>query len=261
MISSKKGSTERADLEFKDACGECQVRGIIEFSRGVGIYCDCPYGKQKQYNHFRNVHDMFQHAGVPERLRGLTLETLQSQAGEGVIQSEAVQATQDLVSDDQDPCTAARGHGICILGANGIGKTGLMVVLAREAYRSGFIPLFIKYLDLVRSIQAEYGSRTSDSQQMISTAQRVSHLVLDDLGDPFKSGSSRSENYRVPKDRRDIIFQILSARHEKNRPTYITANYETLNEIAHQFSPRIAGRIKEMSTVVQLRGPNLRDSG
>jgi len=41
--------------------------------------------------------------------------------------------------------------------------------------------------------------------------------------------------------------------------TQITANFQSLKQIARFFDPRTADRIKEMCDIVQMRGPNLRN--
>jgi DNA replication protein DnaC len=203
----------------------------------------------------------FDHAGVPDHLRGVTLQTLKRRAGEAVMHSEAVQALRDLAESGvtRDPRNGTQHESLCILGVNGVGKSGLLVMLARQAYRDGRVPLWIKYADLVRDgIQAGYGTRTSEGIELSEirrqTAQRAHLLCLDDLGDPFAE-RDRSET----ADRRDILFRVISARHERGRVTHFTANYDSIGEIARHFDPRIADRIEEMCAVVQLDGPNLRE--
>jgi len=244
-------------------CPSCDFRGIKEFDdRGVALYCDCEHGHRKHQQHYERIHDRFDHAGVPDRLRYVTLESLRKSAGESAIESPAVQAVGELLMEDCATCPRFGGAkpGLCVLGANGRGKTGLLVILARQAYRQGYTPLFIKYADLIRGgIQAGYGVYTSEDVELshirLQTAQRISHLCLDDLGDPFGEARSFSET----KDRRDLLFQVLSARHERGLTTHITANYADLETIGAQFDPRIADRIKEMCAIVQMEGPNLRE--
>jgi DNA replication protein DnaC len=226
------------------------------------MYCDCKHGKRKQYEHFQHIHDRIPESGVPRHLEGVTLQSLREAAGEAVMQTEAVRPLQGVLNGHAtgylDPTHGTYHAGLCIVGPNGKGKTGLLTILAREAYREGFTPLFVKYADLYAAVQSGYGRFVDGSPQhdlgqiRVETAQRVDVLCLDDLGDPFSEEA-------VPKDRRDILFRVLSSRHEAGRPTHITANHSDLQEIARQFDPRIADRIKEMCAVVQMDGPNLRE--
>jgi len=265
MLAQPADPTER----HTDPCEECDIRGISGRSGRTELYCSCRYGRRKHLEHFERIHDRFDHAGVPDQLRGVTLKSLRERAGQAVMDTSAVRAVRSILEGGvaRDPQHETTHSGVCILGPNGLGKTGLLVILARSIYQEGFTPLFIKYLDLVKSVQAGYGAyadghpRHELSTIRTETAQRVSHLFLDDLGDPFGQG----ESYDASKDRRDIIFRVLSARHERGRPTYITANYNAddsrgpLGQVADQFDPRIADRIKEMCAVTKLDGPNLRE--
>lgn len=252
-------SDATAVARSQGGCGRCELNGKRP---DTGRYCDCRFGRRKQIADMQAVEDRFDSAGVPDRLRGVTLEGLRDLAGAGVMRQPAVQAVRDLLSGDTatDPTHGTERPGVCLLGRNGIGKSGLLVILAREVFTSGRIPLWIKYADLVRDgVQAGYGvSYVEDielSTVRLQAAQRVHTLCLDDLGDPF----APSDRYTETKDRRDILFRILSARHERGLTTHMSANYSSFEELREQMDPRIADRVKEMCAVVTMEGPNLRE--
>jgi len=267
-LSEPPGSHDRMRVSAHDTrpCEDCDYRGAADRVGGADVYCDCQHGRRKHYEHFQRIHDRVPESGVPKHLIGVTLESLRAVAGDDVMDTEAVQAIQAPLNGHEtgylDPEHGTYHGGLCVLGPNGKGKTGLLTILARKAYREGFTPLFVKYADLYSAVQAGYGQFVEGSPQhdlgqiRVETAQRVDVLCLDDLGDPFAEAQS---DYNVPKDRRDILFRVLSSRHEAGRPVHITANHASLQEIARQFDPRIADRIKEVCAVVQMDGPNLRE--
>jgi len=247
-----------AVAEAQGGCGKCDLSG----RQSDGRYCSCTFGRRKQAADMQAVEERFDNAGVPDRLRGVTLEGLRQLAGEEVIQQPAVQAVVDVLEGRKatDPTHGTERPGVCLLGPNGIGKSGLLVVLAREVFTSGRIPLWIKYADLVRDgVQAGYGVNHVEDIELstirLQAAQRVHTLCLDDLGDPF----APTGDYVETKDRRDILFRILSARHEQDLTTHISANFSSFDELRSQFDPRAADRIKEMCAVHTMEGPNLRE--
>lgn len=247
-----------AVAEAQGGCGECDLSG----RRPDGLYCDCGFGRRKQAADMQAVQDRFDNAGVPDRLRGADLEGLRRLAGDEVMQQPALQAVRSVLSGEPatDPTHGTERPGVCLLGRNGIGKSGLLVILARQVFREGRIPLWIKYADLVRDgVQAGYGVSYVEDMELstvrLQAAQRVHTLCLDDLGDPFAPTS----DYTETKDRRDILFRILSARHEQGLTTHISANFGSFEELKQQFDPRIADRVKEMCAVHTMEGPNLRE--
>jgi len=126
-------------------CGKCDLRGMDQAS----TYCSCEYGRERQLSHMRRLELRYDHAGVPDRLRGCTMASLKRESDEAHA-SDAAKATRD-----HDAGEGSRG--LCILGTNGLGKSGLLTILAREAYKRGQVPLWIKYADLVRDgVQAGY---------------------------------------------------------------------------------------------------------
>jgi|APHM01.1.fsa_nt_gi DNA replication protein len=209
------------------------------------------------------VEGRFNHAGVPDRLKGLSLDTLREVAP-SATETQAAQAVKRLQESGEvkDPRYGTWRESLCMVGPNGTGKSGLLVHLARQHFLAGQIPLWIKYQDLVRDgVQAGYGTSVEYAPGLelstvrLQAAQRVDVLLIDDLGDPF----APSDQYAETSDRRDILFRILSARHEEGLPTHITSNHRTLEELKEQFDPRTADRIKELCATVKMDGPNLRE--
>ena len=187
------------------------------------------------------------------RGRGAISPSGRSGPAEGAVLGDAVRALEEK-GEVTDPGHGTKRGSLCLLGRNGTGKSGLLVHLARQHFLAGQIPLWIKYADLVRDgVQAGYGTSVEYAPGLeLST---VDVLLIDDLGDPFAPSGS----YVETSDRRDILFRILSARHEEGLPTHITSNHRSLQEIKEQFDPRTADRVKELCATVEMDGTNLRE--
>lgn len=253
--SQNSGTT----AERLGGCGKCNYRGHLPSGR----YCDCEYARQRQYQDMCAMEGRFPRAGVPDRLKGLSLETL-SEVAPSATETQAARAVRALEDHGEvtDPVYGTKRQSLCLLGRNGTGKSGLLVHLARQHFLAGQIPLWITYADLVRDgVQAGYGTSVEYAPGLelstvrLQAAQRVDVLLIDDLGDPFATADS----YVETSDRRDILFRILSARHEEGLPTHITSNHRSLQEIKEQFDPRTADRVKELCATVEMDGPNLRE--
>jgi len=234
-------------------CERCNRQGRTR----RGLFCSCNYGSQKQEEYTRRERDKFSRAGLPRRLRQFSLDSWDEKCGGEEGKSIPRRLVQEVI--DTGYASGPNGKqrpGLFVHGENGLGKSGLMAGLLKRMYRKGWPVLWIKWDDLIDDVQATYGggSEGMSTAGIISTAQNLPALFLDDLGEPFRPSS----DYRVSEDARSITWRVISARHENMWPTFITSNHDGLSKVSDQFSPRIADRIMELCTVAEMKGGNLR---
>jgi len=254
-------SVDEALLAADDAgparpCDKCDRRG----KRQSGLYCTCEHGRERLWKDTQAKKDVFSHAGLPDRLRDCTLQSFDEVTESSGGKTRARELVGEILEDGV--ATGPRGTerpGLLVHGPNGVGKSGLMAGLLRKKFRAGYPVLWIKWDDMIADVQATYGPAGQgregvSTEGLVSTAQNTPLLFLDDLGEPFRPPG----DYRVSEDARSITWRVLSARHEREWPTFITANHDGLAEISDQFSPRIADRLMELCTVVEMTGKNLR---
>ncbi len=256
-------------------CDNCDTTGIAGVCReepfdGQMFYCNCQFAKRKHLNNQLGIEENFDNAGIPKRLHGITFETAKDVFSQETLHSQSFQTVKNLARNFMCQCPATNNmrEGIILFGDNGVGKSGLLVILAREYWKAGFTPLYIKYIDLIKKgIQTGYDEYNKRGIQMSYIRTRIACtcdvLIIDDLGDPFERTYSNNRKEHMfeqeTKDRREILFNVIAERHERQLPTLFSGNYKGLNAISKQFSPRIASRIKEMCAIVTLHNHDLRE--
>lgn len=142
-------------------------------------------------------------------------------------------------------------------GPVGRGKTALACAIAREAIKQSIPTLFRTVPDLLSSLrQAMFDKDGPDPEDLLKVLFEVDLLVLDDLGVE-----------KVTDSRLESMFRLIDRRKNDARRTIITSNLPLtatpgarVETLGTRLSERIASRIDEMSDVVCLDGPNLRQA-
>lgn len=233
--------------------GACPCGGL-DVERAVGqTFCACPAGHARRRRFEAAITGGAPACETPARLRGCTLASaaaLPMGEREAPGRAAALDACRRFVS------AVAEGRrpsaGLCLTGPVGTGKSGLLAATA-SALRSMGVPVaWTTYASLVGAVQRGYADNSSNVVE--AQLQRCPVLVVDDLGDPFRTRGEVQET----EDRRRIVLSVLAERAAHLRPTLISANYADLAEMADQFDDRIADRVREACERHAVGGPSLR---
>jgi DNA replication protein DnaC len=164
--------------------------------------------------------------GVPLRFLHATLRGKQT---------PSITATRDFLND-----AAQRGRLLGLLGPPGVGKSyaGAAAVMAWPR------PAWFVHADTIAqaAAQREHG----ELHDIVERAQRVSLLVLDDLGRLKVDGLAET-----------VVEEILCRRHAELMGTIITSNW-TPAEMVKRLSARLLDRLVEWATVTTVPGASLR---
>jgi DNA replication protein DnaC len=142
-----------------------------------------------------------------------------------------------------------KAENIVLIGDTGVGKTGLLIGLARKAAQNGYRTLFVQAHDLFEQMFTSLGDNST--RRLVKSLAKVDVLVIDELG-----------YVNVTREQVNIFFKLIEERHHR-RPTLISTNlpYETWQDFLGNptLSKALLSRLRERCHTIKIAGPNLRD--
>jgi DNA replication protein DnaC len=142
-----------------------------------------------------------------------------------------------------------KGTNVVIIGNPGVGKTLLARILAWRACQANRRVLFTTAMDMLNHLLASQVDHSLVRKLRVYTEPSL--LVCDELG--YLSLDQQTSN---------LFYQVISARHGKNKSTIITTNtpFSEWGSILHNttIAAAIADRLVENSEVFLLGGDSLR---
>jgi DNA replication protein DnaC len=149
-----------------------------------------------------------------------------------------------------------RGVGLYIYGPYGVGKTHLAASIALNLMYREIPCAFTTAEDIFSVVKLAYDDKESKYDALEDFTDK-DLLVIDDLG------KCRATAWTL-----DVLYSIVSQRHEWLKPTIITTNYSerslrekfTLNAYCGGVIDSLISRLHECSQFVELAGNDHRDS-
>lgn len=135
--------------------------------------------------------------------------------------------------------------GAAFVGNSGLGKTHLARSLAYDACQRGHRVLFIPCATLLNRLVTAEATKTLDRE--VKRLESQSLLVIDELA--YLTMSHEEAN---------LFFQVISRRHDRNRPTVVTTNkrFAEWNQVFHgdATAHAIVDRLTERAEIFYLEG-------
>ena len=141
-----------------------------------------------------------------------------------------------------------KAENIVFIGETGVGKTGLMVSIARKAVQNGYRALFIQAQDLFDELYASIADRSS--RRLLKSLANVDVLAIDELG-----------YANIKREQTNIFFKLMEERHHR-KPTMITTNltYPTWQDFLDNpaLTKALLSRLRERCHTITIDGPCIR---
>lgn len=133
------------------------------------------------------------------------------------------------------------GDGMMLWGDNGRGKTSLAVFVAKEVRRTGASVMMVTAASLL-------DARLSDGEELVTRANTVDFLLIDDLGKEHASKSGFS----------DRMFENLFRTRGSNRlTTWVTTNMGR-DGLSERYKHSMMEVLKELVVPMKVEGDNHR---
>ena len=142
-----------------------------------------------------------------------------------------------------------RAENIVLIGATGVGKTGLASGLLLKALQNGHRGLFIRAQDLFDEMYASLADRAT--RKLINRLARIDVILIDEMG-----------YLNLKPEQTNIFFKLMEERYRR-KPTIITTNLDY--EEWHHFLGNKAlveallSRLRHQCHTLRIDGPSLRE--
>lgn len=141
-----------------------------------------------------------------------------------------------------------KAENVIFIGETGVGKSGLMMSLARKAVQNGYRALFIQAQDLFDEMYASIADRSS--RKLLKSLSNVDVLCIDELG-----------YSNINTEKTNIFFKLMEERHRR-RPTLISTNlsYAAWQDFLGNpsLTKALLSRLRERCHTITIDGPCIR---
>lgn len=141
-----------------------------------------------------------------------------------------------------------RGEGIILFGPKGTGKDHLLVAVSRAAIRAGHTVRWENGMDLFGAVRDAIG-KGDDERTLVHRLVAPDVLYLSDPLPPIGS---------LTDFQASMLFRVLDGRYSRRRPTWVTVNVSSGQELESRMGPQNGDRLKDGALAIFCDWPSYR---
>lgn len=137
--------------------------------------------------------------------------------------------------------------GLCLFGSNGVGKTLLACIIAKEAYKYRYSTRRVTFVEYMTKYTASWNARSVDEKEQLESElydgyKAVEFLVLEEVGKEVDSKASAP-----------ILEDLLRYREDKGLVTIICTNLSP-KDIESRYGVSVSSLLKGNMTPIKIEG-------
>ncbi len=193
-----------------------------------------------------NINEIYTRSGIDRKYRWRFINEYESR---NKLSEAAKSAAYDIIRNFPDV-----SKGLFLWGNPGTGKTLLSTIIlteliTRHAVEGRYIKISRGFFNRLRSTFNESSVTYGTSNAIEKEFAETDILVVDDFG------TQRDSPWE-----QETLYNLVDARYEAEKFTIFTSNNNPLKSFTEIAGGRILSRIKEMCRILEITGPDYRDT-
>ena len=186
--------------------------------------------------------------GIPKKFHETTIEDFKTYNNEGLeeIQDHIARYISNMKWQRLENL-----GGLCLFGSNGVGKTMIACIVAKEAYKFRYSTRRVTFVEYMSKYTLVWGARSIEEKEsaeddLYNNYKAVEFLVLEEVGKEVDSKASAP-----------ILEDLLRYREDNSLVTIICTNLSP-KDLENRYGVSIASLMKGNMTPIRIEGVDKR---